>query len=194
MVLKPGHAIKFTIASVDWGFTNPGVILVWAIDADGRMYCVRQVYQTKRLIDWWVEQAKAIQLELKPIVYVCDPAEPAYIRAFQQAGLRAIAANNAIAPGVQAVQKRLQVAEDGNPRLFILRGSLTDIDEDLRESGKPTRLEDEISGYVWAKGANGKPLKELPVDVDNHALDAMRYAVMYVDQPRARSRPNDLYD
>jgi hypothetical protein len=34
---------------------------------------------------------------------------------------------------------------------------------------------------VWPKGIDGRPVKETPVDLDNHGMDAMRYAVMAID-------------
>jgi hypothetical protein len=38
--------------------------------------------------------------------------------------------------------------------------------------------------------ADGRPIKEVPLDVNNHGMDATRYAVMYVDGPRAEVQPS----
>lgn len=40
------EVIKRVLASVDWGFTNPGVIQVYGIDEDDRAYLLREIYQT----------------------------------------------------------------------------------------------------------------------------------------------------
>jgi PBSX family phage terminase large subunit len=174
-------AIRRNIAAVDWGFTNPGVIHVWGVDGDGRMYLVHEVYQTRRVIDFWIDKARQIQQTYMPDVFVCDPAEPAYIAQFQSAGVHAVPAFNDIAPGINAVQQRLQVAGDGKPRLFVCREALESTDERLAGSMKPVGLLDEIGVYTWPKGADGKPVKEVPVDDNNHACDTMRYAVTYLD-------------
>ena len=47
--------------------------------------------------------------------------------------------------------------------------------------GLPHSTLDEFGAYSWPKGQDGKPVKETPVDMFNHGLDALRYAVIYVD-------------
>lgn len=174
--------VKRVVASVDWGYTNPGVIQVWAVDHDDRMYLVHEVYYSQKLIDWWVERAKTLQAMYGITVFVCDPAEPAYIEAFSRAGLNTTSAKNDLAPGIQAVQKRLQVAGDGRPRLYFLRDARIEVDETLSERKKPTSTLEEIDGYVWEQAKEGKAEKELPLKVDDHGMDALRYAVRYVDE------------
>ena len=164
------------VASQDWGYTNPGALGVWAIDNEGRMYLAAQVYQTGRTIDWWVATAKEMQAEYGYFeAVVCDPAEPAYIAAYQQAGLNAWPADNAVLPGIDAVKQRL-----AEKRLFVVRDSLRRVDESLSESRKPHSVEDEFPMYVWAD----KLGKEQPVKVDDHGMDMVRYAAMYLDAPR----------
>jgi phage terminase large subunit len=171
------QAKSFT-AGVDWGFTNPGVIHVYAVDGDGRMVLVHEVYQSRQLIGWWVDQAKALQAMYPITAFHCDPAEPAYIEQFQQAGLPAVAAVNDIRPGIDAVKQRLKVAGDGRPRLQLLRSARRETDSVLEFAKRPLGVLDEITAYVWPKGADGKPVKEVPVDDNNHGLDSLRYAVM----------------
>ena len=40
---------------------------------------------------------------------------------------------------------------------------------------------DEFPGYSWPKGQDGKSLKEAPLKVGDHGMDALRYGVMYLD-------------
>jgi hypothetical protein len=42
--------------------------------------------------------------------------------------------------------------------------------------------------YVYPEGVDGKPVKEEPVDMYNHGMDALRYMVMYLDRPGAGGR------
>ena len=111
----------------------------------------------------------------------CDPAEPAYIAQFQAGNVPALAAVNDIRPGIDAVKQRLMLADDGRPRLQFLRTANTDTDSDLEFAKRPTGLLDEITAYVWPKSAEGKPIKEVPVKENDHAMDTMRYAVMGAD-------------
>ena len=174
------------IAGVDWGFTNPGVIQVWGVDGDKRMYRVREVYRTQKTIDWWIAEAKKLKTDFSIENFICDPSEPGYIKQFRDAGLPTIEAINDISPGIDAVQQRLRIPDDKRPRLVFLRGGLIDRDEELAAIHKPTCAEEEIEAYVWPKGVDGKALKEVPVDDNNHAMDAMRYAVAYLDLRKPR--------
>ena len=104
-------------------------------------------------------------------VFVCDPSEPAYIDKFRAAGLNAIGADNSVIPGINAVKKRL-----AEKRLFFVRDALRRPDQMLIDAQKPRRVEDEIPAYVWSTKA-----KEQPIKVDDHGVDMVRYAIMYVD-------------
>jgi len=161
------------IAAQDWGYTNPGALGVFAVDGDGGMYLVCQVYQTGRTIDWWVETAKALDAEFGLEVVTCDPAEPAYIDAYRRAGISAIEADNAVLPGINAVKQRLAAK-----RLFVVRDSLRMADESLSEARKPYKVEDEFSAYVWADKAG----KEQPAKENDHGMDMVRYAVAHIDR------------
>ena len=182
------NIIRRRIASVDWGFTNPGVIQVWGVDGDGRMYLLYELYRTGETITWWVQQAKRIQSEHHPEVFVCDPSEPGHIQEFKNAGLKAVGANNDVRLGIQAVTDRLEIAGDGKPRIFFLRDALSGFDRHLEEQKLPTCTLEEFPAYVWQEGRDGKPLREEPVDKDNHGLDATRYGAMHFEQPRKRAR------
>lgn len=160
------------IAGVDWGYVHPGVMGVFGFDGDGAMYLVKQVYHTKRTIDWWVEQAQALKDKYPIERFVCDPSEPAYIAAFNKAHLTAVGANNAILPGIGFVQQRLK-----NRRLFVVRDSLRQIDEELKEARRPYAVEQEFGSYVWADSQ----VKEIPIKKLDDGMDMTRYATMYVD-------------
>ena len=59
-----------------------------------------------------------------------------------------------------------------------MRDSLVEVDEALREDTKPYCTEQEFDSYVWPKGQDGKAVKEQPVKLFDHGMDAMRYLVM----------------
>ena len=170
------------VVGIDWGFTNAGVMSVFSIDGDGRMYRVLEHYRTGQLIGWWVDRARHIRDLYHPEAFVCDPSQPGSIQELRNAGLNAVPAVNNIELGIQAVKARLAPAGDGRPRLFLARDGLAARDEALAEAKQAVSTVDEFSLYVYPKGQDGKSLKEVPVDADNHGLDALRYACAYVDK------------
>lgn len=186
--------IRRVVVGVDWGYTAPGALIVLAIDHDKRAYVVYQVIRSGKLVEWWEQQAKEIQQHFRPEAFICDPAEPAYILQFRQAGIPCVEADNDIEAGIQSVQRMIVLDVHDRPRLCIRKGSCVDPDPLLVAAKKPATLEEEIAGYQWQDSPDGKPVKELPVMVDDHGLDALRYPIFHlatggaVQLPKARQR------
>jgi phage terminase large subunit len=165
---------------VDFGYTNPFVCQWWALDDDGRLYRYRELYATQRLVSDHAGDISRLSAGESYVATVAD--HDAEDRAtLHAAGIPTVPAYKSVTVGIQAVQDRLRPAGDGKPRLFLLRDSLVSRDERLVEAKKPLCTEQEIDGYVWTKTADGRPVKEEPVKVDDHGVDAMRYAVAWAD-------------
>jgi phage terminase large subunit-like protein len=156
---------KTTVAGVDWGFANPGVILVFGLDGDGRLWQVAEHYQRQRRVEEWVNVAKQARQTWGISAFYCDPSEPTYIRQFTDAGLPAEPATTSVLPGIQAVKNRLVVQADGVPRLLMTADCMNTMAE--------------YESYQWAENRTG--IKDQPVKANDHAMDATRYAVMGVD-------------
>lgn len=180
--------------SIDFGFTNPFVCQFWAQDPDGRLYLYREIYRTKTLVE---DHAKALLglvtddkgrwLEPKPRRIVCDHDAEDRATLQRHLGLPTTAAKKTVSEGLQAVQARIRKQPDGKPRLYIVRGALSSVDAELADSKKPTCTLDEIPGYIW--DPSGSTPKEIPLKVDDHGCDAMRYIVAEIDlQPQTRFR------
>jgi phage terminase large subunit len=165
------------VAGQDWGYTHPGALGVWGLDGDGRAYLVAQIQHTRQTIDWWAERAVELHKEFGLEAIACGPDQPAYIEQYQQAGLPAVAADNAVLPGINAIQQRLKRADNGQPRLFVVRDSLRYPDQELIQARKPHKIEDEVPGYVWSDSKT----KEIPVKEYDDGMDMARYAILYVD-------------
>lgn len=168
------------IRSIDFGYTNPFVCQWWAIDPDGRMYLYREIYHTQRTVKVHAEQITRLSEGERYEATVAD--HDAEDRAtLAECGIRTTAAVKDVSPGIQKVQERLKIAGDKKPRIFYMRDARVEMDESLEEAGLPTCTTDEIGGYVWAKAADGKPKKDEPLKLNDHGMDTMRYAVVYVD-------------
>ncbi|MFD7794332.1 phage terminase large subunit [Streptomyces sp. NPDC059759] len=172
--------------AVDFGYTNPMVMQWWAEDGDGRLYLYRETYRSQRLVEDHARTALSLtrfpngQLrEPLPRAVVCDHDAEDRATLEKHLGLSTIAAKKTVSDGIQAVQSRLKVQDDGRPRLFIVRGALAERDDALAERSLPTCTAEEVAGYVWAvkPGTGGAGLKEQPLKENDHGLDALRYVV-----------------
>lgn len=183
--------------AVDFGYTNPFVWQQWAVDPDGRLWLEKEIYRSKTLVE---DHAKRI-LDVvtmrdgktwkypKPRAVICDHDAEDRATLERHLGMSTKGARKSVSDGIQAVQARLRVQKDGQPRLFVLRTALVERDEELAMAGKPLGFVQEIPGYVWAPGQDGKPVKEEPVKLDDHSMDAARYMCAELDlgvRPRVR--------
>jgi PBSX family phage terminase large subunit len=168
---------------IDFGYVNPFVCQWWAIDPDGRMYRYREIYMTKRTV---ADHAAKINLLSQGEHYeatVCD--HDAEDRAtLKQHGISSVNAIKDVSRGIQAVQQRLARGHDDKPRLFLLKNALVERDSALVEERKPLCTEQEMTGYIWQTAPDGKPNKEEPLKLNDHGVDCLRYAVMYVENPQ----------
>ena len=172
------------VGAADWGWTNPGVAQVWAVDGEGRMLLVAEHYHTRRPFEgWWLPRFRGLDERFGVTTWFCDPSEPDNIAALQAAGLPAVGAANAILPGIGRVQDRLPAdgSEARLPRLQVVEDALLERDEALVEARLPWWSAQEVPEYVWAKNADGVTLKDRPVDAHNHGLDCWRYAAAGID-------------
>jgi phage terminase large subunit len=96
-------------------------------------------------------------------------------------GIGTEAAYKPISTGIQAVQDRLVIQPDGKPRLFIFENAVIERDSTLRDRHYPTSTREEFSLYTWPE-TRSVGVKEVPVDLHNHGMDAMRYMVAALDR------------
>lgn len=163
------------ICAIDFGFTNPFVCQWWAMDNDDNMFRYREIYHTRRTVRVHAEQINEFSKDEYIEAFICD--HDAEDRAtLEENGIWTTPADKAISFGIEKVTERLKI-RDGKPKLYILRDSLVEQDPELQSAYKPLKTEDEFEMYVWPDRGS----KELPIAANNHGMDAMRYAVVYVD-------------
>lgn len=182
--------------AIDFGFTNPFVAQWWCADPDGRLTRYRELYQTQGLVEDHAHRIRQHSVGESIKAIVCD--HDAEDRATLERHLRCkcvdfppiwamtTAARKDVSPGIQAVQKRLQKAGDGKPRLTFARDALIERDALLLDRKLPTCTEEEVESYVWDMAApkvnpDGTQRKEEPLKLHDHGMDATRYMVMHLD-------------
>ena len=150
------------IAGVDWGYTNPAVIMVLAVNEHG-VFLIHEWYKAQKTIGEVVEQAKKLQSIFDIERFYCDPSSPANLVEFSKAGLTAVPADNEIRAGVDAMYDRI-----ASGKFWVFRG-------------KAPNFLDEISMYHYKTDDDIKPDKDvkeqLPVKQYDHSMDAVRYAL-----------------
>ena len=181
---------------VDFGFTNPFVCQFWALDPDGRLYLYREWYRTQMLVS---EHAAALRamvrpdewIEPKPRAIICDHDAEGRAQLVKILGMGTVSARKSVTDGIQAVAERLKIADDGKPRVYVMRDSLVERDPLLVEAAKPTCFAEEVGSYVWHQRPN-QPPKEEPVKENDHSMDCLRYMVAHLD-PIGQRLPSVRY-
>jgi len=152
------------VIGVDFGYNNPTAAVWLAISPDGVVYAYREYYQRNKLPEESGKEIQQLSKDDRIQLVACDPSEPAAIEQYRRLGLPARAGYNAVKEGIEAV-----IALMKSNRFFVFRGLVN--------------LLDEIENYRWAE--KHEQLKDEPVKEYDHAVDALRYAIMAI-RPKAR--------
>lgn len=159
---------KRVIIAADEGYTNPAVLLVIGQDNDGRGHVIEEFYQRRVLQGDVVKACKALVAQHKAETAQVDPSAAGLIAEMLAAGIPARAANNTVRDGIQAVKSRLARAGDGRPRLTFGAGCANTLAE--------------LESYAWKERSGN--MQDEPEKINDHAMDALRYGVMYLDKPQ----------
>jgi len=164
------------LASIDFGFRNPTVIL-WArlcprADGAHTLIIVSERIEASTVLAAHIE---ALQQGPAPFWIAIDPAGThvndqtgvSNASLLREAGFRVKHRNASIAAGVRLVRARLQPADGTSPRLLIHRACTGLIRALQQYHYDPKNLE------------STTPVK----DDSDHAADALRYMVLCLDQP-----------
>ncbi len=180
------HWDKFRV--IDHGYTNPTCCLWVAVDFEGRMWIYDEHYESRLTIQQHAQEILG-RYGSEDFVNLCDPTM--FSRTMQHGGRVWSPADeyreNGIAcirpfreegrlseiSGINMVKQRFQ-----NNALFIHERCQNTIEELIGYQWKKLRLSDQD---------NNKP--EQPIDKNNHAMDALRYAVMWRPLNSAKPTP-----
>ena len=138
-----------TIYGLDFGYNNPSAFIQVAIK-DQNIYTKELIYKSYLTNAQLIEEAKT--KEIGDNIIYADSAEPQRIEEFRTAGFNIRPADKEVGKGIDAVKTRAW---------YITKDSVN--------------TQKEAKSYSW-KEKDGKALDE-PVKVNDHAMDAIRYAV-----------------
>ena len=148
------------VLGIDPGYTNPAAIVVVGRCGD-KIYVLEDYEQSGLLERELVEVIKDFAARWSARAVYVDPEDAGLRAALRAAGLPTRQADNDVFRGIQTVKGLLRAAVTSRKRagLYILAGA----QNVLRE----------LSLYAWDDRKPNTPCKQ-----DDHAMDAMRYAIM----------------
>ena len=154
------------IRGIDFGFNNPFVCMWVAQDRDDRYYVYDEHFVARQLNAWHVERINQREWDESqpwygPTYSDHDAQERAELGAL---GINCTPANKAINQGIELLRSLMIVQADNRPRIFIF--------------ARCANLIREIISYRWPEGSDKRNPQDVPLDKDNHAVDALRYAIV----------------
>lgn len=146
---------------LDFGFNNP-MSLVQVGEYEGTNYARQMIHQTKMHTQDLLDEMKILGIGRTKEIYA-DPARPDLIEEIRRAGYNIHPANNEVFDGIQKVKSMpLRICE-GSPDIIK-----------------------EIKFYKWKIDKDNRKLDE-PVKFNDHAMDALRYAIFTRNSKRKAS-------
>lgn len=145
------------ICGVDWGFAAPAAMVIIGIK-ENVYWVMDEFYGSKKTTDELIEIAKNLKDKWKINRFYADTAEPDRIEAFKRAGLYTLEANKDIEWGINKVRQLMK-------------------EERFHVHPQCKYLLDEIERYHYPEVQEDKVESEKPEKIDDHAMDAMRYAI-----------------
>ena len=141
------------VYGVDFGYNVPSSVIKVGFK-ENATYVSEELYETKLTTTDLIERLKTLNIESHSELF-CDNAEPKTIEELVRAGYNAKPAEKDVWAGIQKVKSM---------PLYI--------------SPDSSNLIKEIRSYKWKLDKDGKiHPDEVPVKFNDHALDAMRYAI-----------------
>lgn len=180
--------IKRWFLAIDFGYKNAFVCQLWGADHDDRLYLVNEIYMTERTVNVHAPKIQEM-IGTRPIEAIIADHDAEDRATLHEFGLQTSPAKKTIKLGIQATQERLKVQPDGKPRLFVVEDACIEYDHNLYREYPgdlhPCSTEHEFPLYAWHDSKDNRAEKEVPQDLNNHGMDALRYMVMYMENPNS---------
>jgi PBSX family phage terminase large subunit len=170
--LPPG---TFYVGGIDWGFTEPFVLKVRAITPDNRHYTVSEFYRSGMRQPQIVDLCRQKNALYNFRAVYCGPDRPENILELCSNGIPALAAENNIRLGIE---RHYELIASGRFKMF---------------RGVAPYTIDELESYHYPAPEDADPDQnvkdQLPVQQNDHALDADRYISVMTHTGGAKRKP-----
>lgn len=154
------------ICGLDFGYNNPTALIEIKIK-DENYYLRELVYESGLTNEDLINRMNLIGISNQIDIYA-DAAEPARIEEISRAGFRVKPANKSVKDGIDFVQR---------------------LNNNIFTCAENVNINAEVKMYIWKKDRQGNYVDD-PVKYNDHALDALRYALYthlnFDDLPRIR--------
>lgn len=145
------------IMGIDWGWNNPAAIGVYYL-FDKKWYVIDEWKRPQKTTAQIIQIAEKMKQEHRVKFIYPDPAEPDRIEEFKNKGLFVEEVNKDLKGGISYIQQQIR-----EKKFFICRNCHEHIDE--------------INSYHYPEIVDEKPIKDEPFKLNDHLMDAMRYAI-----------------
>jgi PBSX family phage terminase large subunit len=170
----PSNFIK-RIIGLDFGYTNPAAIVLIGIDYDNTYWVIGEWYKTQQTNEQIAQSAQVMQAnEIYP-----DPERPEGVEVLRKYRLNVrevIKGKDSVEAGIQRVRE-------------LFKQNKIKIHQDCKN------LIWELETYRYEDKQPDKNIKEVPVKENDHAVDALRYALYTVNlkRPQPIRKPRPVY-
>lgn len=169
------HPDLLWFMGIDVGFTNPTSGLLIAEDPEHNIYIVDEYYEVHKTAAEIVGDLKALEGGRQLTARIIDPAAKgthqtshmSMFDQFAQLGYTCVPGHNDVSAGINRVTKFFRNRDVKQPRIYINRECKNIISE--------------LHRYMWLpdKKRDGTNQHEKPRKAFDHAMDALRYAIMF---------------
>lgn len=160
--------IAEVLAGVDFGYTNPSVILRIEHDTDNHYWVTEEWYRTGQTTAELINVARTMNIN----IFYPDPAEPDRIEEMKRAALNCREVSKDIEKGIDSVRELFKQGR-------------------LHVHERCVNLIAELESYRYPDKKPEQNEKELPVKDKDHACDALRYA-LHQNEPAPTEQEMDF--
>lgn len=150
--------VSESLAGIDFGFTNPTAVIHIKRDHDENYWVTEEWYKTGRTEEQIADYVKSCEFNR---VYP-DPEAPSAIEVMNSKGI----------PVVEVIKNKDSIKNGINKVRQLLKSGK------LKIHSSCINLISEFESYAYADAKPDRNENENPIKSDDHALDALRYALM----------------
>jgi hypothetical protein len=163
IIRPPAPAGVRRVGGIDFGFRNPFAAVWGHVTESGVLVLTGEHYDRKKSLDHHAQRLP------RDVTWAVDPSGATEKNEFIMAGFNIHDGNNALRPGIAAVNARIE-----SNMLMVVEGACPNL---LAEAALYRYSDDPAERNA-----------EIPIDEHNHALSALRYLIMMLDAYRMAGR------